>query len=146
MWFLKQNTLNKARKTQFSHIISEKNRTDLEPLQRDTFQLKSMVSAHFYKGNTANKRNIGSFFIQGDSGLLLPASSIITSLRKTLSKKDKVISFNEKENLSAATSISLPLFFYLLSCFPVMITWDAQACFAPVSGSGKLRLFAALLT
>lgn len=42
MWFLKQNTLNKARKTQFSHIISGNNGADPGPLQTDTFQLKSM--------------------------------------------------------------------------------------------------------
>lgn len=59
MRFFKQNTLNKARKTQFSHIISEKTRADLEPLQIDTFQLKSMYKSHFYKGSTANERNIG---------------------------------------------------------------------------------------
>lgn len=58
MWFLKQNTLNKARKSQFSHIISANNRADLEPLQTDMFQLKSMDKSPNFTKEVQQMRKI----------------------------------------------------------------------------------------
>lgn len=64
----KENALNKARKTQFSHIISEDNKAVLKPLQIVTFQLKPMdQSSNFTEEVQQTRKKQGAFYASGPS-------------------------------------------------------------------------------